>query len=402
MTNIYYDPIRYNIYLLSLYINQLAQYNINNQKINKLTIENNELNNDIITKDTEIVSLKRKLTDFETSKNKLIKINKYKPIIYKINKKSWSDDKINDTLLSIKSIDDIILLLNDDDFNYFNHNINLQKLFNIKPALLNLKNLVGISDIKNDLFKKIIYYINNDFQNEYLHTIISGPPGVGKTEFAKIYADIFVRLGILKSDKFIEIKRDDLVGEYLGSTSIKTKKKLEEGLGGVIFLDEAYALGNKEKRDSFSKEAIDMINIYLSEKKSEFMFIIAGYEEDIENCFFSYNKGLKRRFHSHYKIDGYKPCELKEIFIRKIKETSLILNIDSNKLNTFFNEYKNKFEFFGGDIEKLINEIKYIQSIRNFNFNLKSNEIIFEDIELAITNIFNKKEKSDFNFFMYS
>ena len=73
-------------------------------------------------------------------------------------------------------------------------------------------------------------------------------------------------------------------------------------MGGVVFLDEAYSLGNEEKRDSFSKEAIDMINQYLSEKKNEFMMIVAGYDDELDKCFFSYNPGLKRRFSSYYKI----------------------------------------------------------------------------------------------------
>jgi stage V sporulation protein K len=74
-------------------------------------------------------------------------------------------------------------------------------------------------------------------------------------------------------------------------------------MGGVLFLDEAYSLGSK-KEDQYSKEAIDTINRYLSERKNEFMFIIAGYEDDIENCLLAYNKGMKRRFQNHFKIDG--------------------------------------------------------------------------------------------------
>jgi SpoVK/Ycf46/Vps4 family AAA+-type ATPase len=185
--------------------------------------------------------------------------------------------------------------------------------------------------------------VKNKHNNEYLHTIISGPAGVGKTEIAKLYAQIFVRLGILKTDKFIEIKRNDLVGEYLGQTAPKTRELLESAMGGVLFLDEAYSLGSVDKRDSYSKEAIDMINQYLSERKGEFMFIIAGYEDDIENCLLSYNKGMKRRFQSHFKIKDYNAEEMNDIYNQKINEAKYNSNIKTDELVTFF---KDNFKSF--------------------------------------------------------
>jgi SpoVK/Ycf46/Vps4 family AAA+-type ATPase len=262
--------------------------------------------------------------------------------------------------------------------------------------------MVGLEDIKKDVFKKIIYHIMNPTNNEdYLNTIISGPPGVGKTEFAKIYGELFVNLGILKNNNFIQIKRDDLVGKYLGETSMKTKQILENAIGGVLFLDEAYSLGNTEKRDSFSKEAIDMINVYLSEKKGQFMFIIAGYMDDIESCFFAYNKGLKRRFHSHYNITGYNPNEMKDIFIRKVIENKYNNMVDSNILLTFFTENMKRFNYFAGDIEKLFNEIKQCQALRIFNTNKISKDILYEDITAAMQEkLFEKSDEAPFG--MYS
>jgi hypothetical protein len=146
-----------------------------------------------------------------------------------------------------------------------------------------------------------------------------------------------------------------------------------------------------------------MINIYLSEKKGEFMFLIAGYEDDIEECFFAFNKGLKRRFHTYYNIDSYKPNELKEIFINKIKEIKYNLLIDDIKLEKFFIDNKNNFEFYGGSIETLYNEIKHVQSLRTFSKNIKNKDIIMDDMENAINNINSKKkEKSESRLFMYS
>jgi hypothetical protein len=161
-------------------------------------------------------------------------------------------------------------------------------------------------------------------------------------------------------------------------------------MGGVLFLDEAYSLGNEEKRDSFSKEAIDMINQYLSERKHDFMFIIAGYEDDLENCFFGYNKGLKRRFSSSYNIKGYDALELKEIFLLKV-DKKYTVNIASNVLDEFFEKNKNHFKFYGGDVEKFYNEVKYNSCFRTFLDNSTEMNIIIEDLENALK-IFNIKK----------
>ena len=394
------DPLLYNNCVLTHNIAMLS-----NLPIQQLVVERDKIKKEFeeFKKDheKEVMTLKRKLSDVEYILKKEKDINCKKPTLcrsrfdlvnFNTNFSSWTPEKINEVMRSIKSIDDIIKLKS--NWYELRHDHTLQRLHYLITPLIRLNSMIGLENIKSDIFKKIIYWIKNSYSNEYLHTIISGPPGVGKTEFAKIYADIFLRLGILKTDKFIEIKRDDLVGEYLGQTAPKTRQLLESAMGGVLFLDEAYSLGNKEKRDSFSKEAIDMLNQYLSERKGEFMFIIAGYEDDMNSCLFGYNKGLRRRFHSHYKINGYQPIELKEIFNRKVDQTLFKLNITDEKLNKFFTDNKSQFSYFGGDIEKFINEIKQCQSLRAFNDNLQDKTIILEDMKMAITNL---EEKDDEN-----
>jgi len=317
--------------------------------------------------------------------------NKYDIKKYKKIKSSYSDEEIYRLLRGIHSLEDIINLKS--KWKYVKHNEILQCLCNIIPAVEKLNNMVGLDNVKHIIFKKIIYFIRNRDNEEYLHTVICGPPGVGKTELAKIYADIFVRLGILKNNSFIEVKRDDLVGKYLGQTAPKTRKLIESAMGGVMFIDEAYSLGNSEKRDSFSKEAIDMINQYLSERKNEFMLIVAGYEKDLEECFFAYNSGLKRRFSSNFVIKDYDHQQLKEIFIRKMNSSKYENMIDDKDLDSFFEKNYKEFEFFGGDIEKVISEIKYSQSFRTFNENIDNDEVIFKDLEDAFENFKDTKKK---------
>jgi SpoVK/Ycf46/Vps4 family AAA+-type ATPase len=330
--------------------------------------------------------------------NNILGHNKIINTVFRINNESYSKEKIDEIIKFITNIKDILKLT--PIWKQIRHNQTLNKLQYLTPILAKLDKMVGLKDIKNEIFKKIIYYVKNKHNNEYLHTIISGPAGVGKTEIAKLYAQLFVRLGILKNDKFIEIKRNDLVGEYLGQTAPKTKEVLESAMGGVLFLDEAYSLGSADKKDSYSKESIDMINQYLSERKGEFMFIIAGYEDDIENCLLSYNKGMKRRFQSHFKITGYNAEEMRDIFIQKINEFKYTTNIKNNLLIDFFKENLKSFKYFGGDIEKLVNEIKYTQCMRIFTNNIESREIIMDDIVKAYDNM-NIKQNEDYELSLY-
>ena len=312
--------------------------------------------------------------------------NRYQIRRYYRNSKSWSDEKISDFLKDMREIKDILKL----KYQWYNirHNIKLAKLCNLIPAIEKLDGMIGLDKVKAEIFKIIVYYIQNPHTDEYLHTVITGPPGVGKTAIAKIYSDIFVRLGILKTDKFIEIKRDDLVGKYLGQTAPRTRDLLESAMGGVVFLDEGYSLGNEEKRDSFAKEAIDMINQYLSERKKDFMFVIAGYEDDLEKCFFSFNRGLKRRFSHWIEISKYEKKELVEIFKSKVKDYGYLLDDtlvkDEKKLLYFFDKNYLRFENFAGDVEKFLNYIKYEQSFRTFQSNETNKIIVMEDLNSSI------------------
>ncbi len=211
----------------------------------------------------------------------------------------------------------------------------------------------------------ILYYsLKLDNKNhDLLHTVIEGEPGTGKTELAEKLAKIYLKMGVLKKDVFKKVKRSDLVAGYLGQTAIKTEKILEECRGGVLFIDEAYSLGNpdgKDGKDSFSKECIDMINQWLTENKSEFICVIAGYSEDLTKSFFSYNAGLERRFPIRFRIESYSDEELGKIFIKKIKEFEW--DIDCEKLPQIIKSNRKYFKFNGGDMEILFTKSKIAHS----------------------------------------
>lgn len=316
----------------------------------------------------------------------------------------------------INGLEDLLFIIQnfpyDDSKSY---NIDLLKLHSIKEPLFKLNSLIGLKELKINISDQIIYYLQNlhipkkenKINEDYLHTVLYGPPGTGKTEIAMILGDIFCKMDILKNNKFRKVTRSDLIAGYLGQTALKTKDVIKDCLGGVLFIDEAYSLGNAEKRDSFAKECLDTLCEALSNHKHELMVIIAGYEEELNECFFSFNPGLKSRFTWNYKINEYTPEELKDIFIKKINDNGWCLkeNIDSK----FFDNNKLLFKSYGRDIENLFSKIKIAHSRRVFCLDDEDKtKIIYKDIEKGLE-IFknnnddeNKKDNNKIIALMYS
>ena len=286
----------------------------------------------------------------------------------------------------INSLTDLLDLIEkyplQDDIEY---DINMTSLNKIKTELVELNRMIGMKELKENIVDQLLYYIQdlNKNSNDYMHTVIYGPPGTGKTEIARIIGKIFANLGILKKGGFKKVTRSDLVAGYLGQTAIKTKEVIEECLGGVLFIDEAYSLGNNEKRDSFSKECIDTLCESLSNYKDQLMVIIAGYEEELKECFFTYNQGLDSRFTWRFKIDNYKHDELFHIFTKKIKDSGWTYDEKNDKISgEWFERKMPYFKFYGRDVENMLSKIKICHSRRVFGDpDSEKTKITFEDLE---------------------
>ena len=285
------------------------------------------------------------------------------------------ETKINKNVLidvEVNNINDILKLIETyHDDPCIKYNINMNALHKIKEPLMELNNMIGMNELKNNIVEQIIYFVQNlhvnkDMSGDFMHTVIYGPPGTGKTEVAKLIGTIYSKIGILDKGTFKKVTRSDLIAGYLGQTALKTRDVIKEALGGVLFIDEAYSLGNVEKRDSFSKECIDTLCESLSDYKSNLMVIIAGYEKDLKECFFNYNQGLDSRFTWRFKIDDYEGKDLYNIFLKKVKDNGWSIHENSKITDHWFHKHKDYFQFFGRDIETLLAKTKIVHSKRVF------------------------------------
>jgi len=286
------------------------------------------------------------------------------------------------------------------------YNINMRALHRISEPLRKLDAMVGMDTLKENVVDQIIYFMQDLHKNEkndkkdkgsgafndYMHTVIYGPPGTGKTEVAQLIGNIFSRMGVLRKSKFRKVTRSDLIAGYLGQTAIKTADVIKDCLGGVLFIDEAYALGNTEKRDSFSKECIDTLCEALSNHKSDLMVIVAGYEKDLNDCFFSANPGLNSRFTWRFKIDDYTPSQLAKIYEKKAQDCGWELH---EPIRTeWFETNMGYFKCYGRDMETLLFRAKIAHGRRIFCSadNNKKRRLTHADLERGMTMFISNEE----------
>lgn len=293
------------------------------------------------------------------------------------------------------------------------YGINLRVICKLIPTLKELDSMIGLSEAKKDVVQNILYFSQpiesipytkdgvtsggpcgkcidcstgdiclKGINCDMLHTIITGPPGVGKTTFAKILCKIYTVMGFLSKGTFNTATRSDLVGEYLGHTAVRTQEVYDKSSGGVLFIDEFYSLGSVDGRDSFAKECIDTLTLN-AEKNRDTILFVAGYKKQMYEQVFNQNEGLRRRFAFEYNLQEYTGDDLAKILICLIHKNSW--NFDDNKihdLNKFINKNKNKFIYNGGDMETLLLYVKIVMKKRlMFKKDVDKRMVTFDDIK---------------------
>ena len=156
-----------------------------------------------------------------------------------------------------------------------------------------------------------------------LHLVFTGNPGTGKTTVARILAKLYNQIGILSKGQLVEVDRSGLVAGYVGQTALKTQEQIQNALGGVLFIDEAYTLA--AKNEDFGQEAIDTILKAMEDHRDDLIVIVAGYTEPME-VFINSNPGLKSRFNKYIEFPDYSIDELMAIFDLNCKKYDYIID----------------------------------------------------------------------------
>lgn len=228
-----------------------------------------------------------------------------------------------------------------------------------------------------------------------MHLVFSGNPGTGKTTIARLIGKIYKKLGLLSKGHFIECDRSDLVGQYVGQTSQKVVDKVNEALGGILFIDEAYSLYNGSQND-FGQEAIDTLLKLMEDNRDNLVVIVAGYSKKIEE-FLNSNPGLKSRFNQFINFEDYNEEQLKGIFDLLCSKNQFTLSSEGEKkLKQFFKEtIESKSENFanGRFVRNVFENLVKIQANRLVTESLDFNDmsqiqcITEKDIEYLIENV---------------
>lgn len=305
-----------------------------------------------------------------------------------------------DTEVVLGAVENELVILVENNLVYlqkFNHR---EKNINLEEVKQKLNKIIGLDPVKEYVLKLEDTMTTKKLREEAglktatlsMNMIFSGNPGTGKTTIARLVSEFLAALGILSKGQFVEVSRGDLVGEHVGETAKKTTEKVNSALGGVLFIDEAYAL-NRDKNDSFGLEAIDTLVKMMEDNKDNLVVILAGYTNEMRE-FLKSNPGLKSRFPNNVEFPDYTPEEMYRIANEiAISNQYVIDNSCIEPLITYFEgkNIKGRNDTGNGRLARNMVEKAILNQSRRVN---EENETDYELLKLSD---FELEEKEEFD-----
>ena len=263
----------------------------------------------------------------------------------------------------------------------------------LAAALHELDSLIGMQNVKKEIRELVsLVRFYRDARRDvlgrfYLHTVLVGNPGTGKTTVARILTKIYKALGVLERGHMIETDRQGLVAGYVGQTAIKTAERIEEAMGGVLFIDEAYALtsSGRSSQGDFGDEAIQTLLKRMEDHRGEFFVFVAGYPENMD-AFLKANPGLASRFDKMFRFEDYAPEELLEIALHMFQQENYRVEEDARehlgKYFVFLYQFRDKYFGNARTVRQVV-----METIKNQNLRMhKKKEHSEEDLHTVELN----------------
>jgi SpoVK/Ycf46/Vps4 family AAA+-type ATPase len=266
----------------------------------------------------------------------------------------------------------------------------------LESAIKELNDMVGLEEVKQEV-NSLVNFVKIQKEREKhglkqndisYHCVFTGSPGTGKTTVARVLANIFRSLDVIDTGQLVETDRAGMIAEYVGQTAVKVDKLVDESMGGVLFIDEAYSLSTGSSED-FGKEAIATLLKRMEDNRDNLIVIVAGYSDKMKD-FIDMNPGLKSRFNRYIHFEDFAPEDMMSIYKKMCQGSDYAISSEAAQylLSEFESAYNSRDESFGNG--RFVRNI-FEKSIENLSNRIAKSDKITKELLTTI-------EKEDINF----